>query len=87
MAIQEIKATRVRWLGHLLRRRDGLYPCRKLIFTNPDDARKVGRDPVRRVGSDEEELRRNGINNCKTKAADRMDWRSVVGVDEAGARL
>ena len=83
MAIQEIKAARVGWLGHLLRRRDGLYSCRKLTFTNPDDARKVGRPPVRRVDIVEEELKRN----CKTKAADRMDWRIVVGTVEAGTRL
>jgi len=82
-----MKATRVRWLGHLLGR-DKLYPCRKLTFTNPDDARKVGRPPVRRMDSVEEDLKRNGVNNCKTKtkAADRMDWRSVVGAVEAGTR-
>jgi hypothetical protein len=85
MAIQEMKATRVMWLGHLLRT-DELYPCRKVAFTNPDDARKVGRPPARRVDSVEEDLKRNGVN-CKTKAADRMDWRSVVGAVEVGTRL
>ena len=64
-----------------------LYPCRKLTFTNPDDARKVGRPRVRRVDSVEEDLKRNGVNNCKTKAAYRMEWRSVVGAVEAVAPI
>jgi hypothetical protein len=40
------------------------------------------------VDSAEEDLKRNGVNNCKTKikAADRMDWRSVVGAVEAETR-
>jgi hypothetical protein len=54
-------------------RTDELYPCRKLTFANPDDARKVGRPPVRRVDSAEEDLKRSEVNNRKTKAADRMD--------------
>jgi len=39
--IHEIKATRVRWLGHLFRTHE-LYLCRKLTFTNPDGTREVG---------------------------------------------
>jgi hypothetical protein len=58
IAIQEIKDTKVRWLGHLLRT-DEFYPWRKQTFTNPDDPRKVGRLPVRRVDSVEEVLKRN----------------------------
>lgn len=86
MAIQEIKGTRVRWLGHLLRA-DELCPCRKLTFANPDDARKAGQPPVRRVDCVEEDLKRSGVNNCKTKAADRMDWSSVVGAVKAVAPI
>ena len=70
--IIKIKATNVRWLGHLLRT-DELYPCRQITFTNPDVARKVGRPSVRRMDSVEEDLKRKGVNNCKTKAAKIMD--------------
>ena len=44
--IQEIKAKRLRWLAHFFKT-DKTYPCRKLIFTNRDGARKVGRPTVK----------------------------------------
>jgi len=68
-----MKATRVRWLGHLLRR-DKLYPCRKLTFTNPDDAMKVGRPPVRRMDSVEEDLKRLELTTAKPKTRQRTEW-------------
>jgi len=40
-SIQKIKATRVKWLRHLLRT-DELHTWRKLAFTNPDDTYKEG---------------------------------------------
>jgi hypothetical protein len=42
--IQGIKATRVRWLGHLFRA-NYFYPWRKITFTSEDGTRKVGRPP------------------------------------------
>jgi hypothetical protein len=33
------------------------------------------------------DLKRKGVNNFKTKAANRMDWKSVVGAVEPGTRL
>lgn len=80
MVIQEIKATRFRWLGHLLRT-DELHPCRKLTYTNPDDARKVGRPPVRRVNSVEEDLKRNGVNNCKPRQ--RTEWTGEASLERS----
>jgi hypothetical protein len=31
-------------------------------------------------------VKRKGVNNCKSKAANRMDWRSVDWAIEAGTR-
>ena len=44
--IQEIKATRFRWLAFLFCA-NKLHPCRKITFTNPDSKRKVGRSYIR----------------------------------------
>jgi len=35
----------------------------------------------------EEDLKKSRVNNWKTKAANRMEWRSVVGAVKAGTRL
>jgi hypothetical protein len=39
--IKEIKARRVRWLGHLFRTNEN-HPCRKLTFTTLHGTRRVG---------------------------------------------
>ena len=51
--VQEIKAARLIGLGHQFRT-DELYPGRKITFTNPDAARKLGRPPVKWMGNVEE---------------------------------
>jgi hypothetical protein len=83
--IQEIKATRVVSLEHPLAAYQR-YPCRKLTFINLHGTRNVGRLPVRWMDSVEEDLKRSGVN-WKTKAANRMEWSSVVGAVMAGMRL
>jgi hypothetical protein len=39
------------------------------------------------MDSAEEDLRRSGVNNWKTKAANGMEWSSLVGAVKAGMRL
>jgi hypothetical protein len=39
--IKEVKARRVRWLGHLFGGNKS-NPCRKLTFTRPEGTRRVG---------------------------------------------
>jgi hypothetical protein len=39
------------------------------------------------MGSAEEDLKRSGVNNWETKAANVMDWSSFVGSVMAGMRL
>jgi hypothetical protein len=65
---------------------DELYPCTTPTFTDSDGKRKVGQPSVRRMDTAEEGLRRIVVSNWKTKAANRMEWRSVVGAVKAGTR-
>jgi hypothetical protein len=82
----KITTKRTRWLGQLFRKEE-LWPCRKLTFTNPDGTRKEGRPLVRRMDSIEEDLKQSGVKNSKTKTANRMELKSIVGTVTAGTRL
>jgi len=73
--IQEIRAAGVRWLEHIFTTGE-LYRCRKLTFKNPVDARKMGRPPIRWMVL-MMTLKEVKLTKRKTKAANRMDWRSV----------
>jgi len=35
----------------------------------------------------EDDLTRSGVNKWKTKALNRMDWKSVIGAVKAGTRV
>jgi hypothetical protein len=41
--------------------------------------KKVGPNLIRNMDSSEEDIKRRGVNDCKTKAGNRMDWRSGAG--------
>ena len=83
---REIKARRVRWLGHILRK-DEADPCRKLTLTSPYGTRRVGRPQLRWLDEVEKDIMETGIQGWKIKAQDRDVWRSVVGLVRAGTRL
>jgi hypothetical protein len=44
--IREIKARRVKWMGHLFRANE-LHPCRMLTFATLYGTRRLGRPPIR----------------------------------------
>ncbi|KAJ4427806.1 hypothetical protein ANN_25459 [Periplaneta americana] len=83
---REIKARRVRWLGHICRK-DENDPCKKLTFTIPFGTRKVGRPQLRWLDEVEKEIIAAGVRRWKTKVLDRRTWKSIVGAVKAGTRL
>jgi len=71
-----INATTVRWLGHLFRTENNIYK-----FKWYQEGRTK---PLRWL---KQTFKKSGVNNWKTKAANSMEWRSVVGAVKAGTRL
>jgi hypothetical protein len=84
--IREIKARRVKWLGHLFRINE-YHPCRMLTFATLYGTRRVGRPPIRWLESIEEDLINIGVGIWKRMAMDRDKWRIITGVVKAGTRL
>jgi hypothetical protein len=72
-------------LGHLFRT-EGQYPCRKLTFTRPNSTRKIGRPPKRWLDC-AEDLRECAVSTWKTRALDRVQWKSITKVVKAGKQL
>lgn len=83
---REIKARRVRWLGHICRK-DENDPCKKLTLTIPFGTRKVGRPQLRWLDEVEKDIIAAGVRGWKTKVLDRRTWKSIVGAVKAGTRL
>jgi hypothetical protein len=75
--IKMVKASRLRWLGHLCRTEE-LNPCKKLIFSKPIGTRKKGRQPVRWLDNVQKDLQTLGDRNWKEIASDRIRWRGIV---------
>ena len=84
--VKEVKSRRVRWLGHLFRTEEQ-YPCRKLTFTRPYSTRKIGRPPKRWLDCAEEDLRECAVSRWKTRALDRVQWKSITKAVKAGKQL
>ncbi|PSN42802.1 hypothetical protein C0J52_20540 [Blattella germanica] len=84
--VKEIKARRIRWLGHLYRTEDQ-HPTRMLTFNTIYGSRRVGRPPMRWMQSVEDDLLRSGMGAWRRAASDRTRWRTVVGAVKAGKRL
>jgi hypothetical protein len=84
--INEIKARRVSWMGHLFRVNEH-HPCRLLTFTVLPDIRRVGRPPVRWLEIIEEDLRNIGVGIWKIMTMGRKKWRIITGAAKARTRL
>jgi hypothetical protein len=84
--IKEVKARRVRCLGHLFSGTES-NPCRKLTFTTPEGARRVGQPPKKWLECAEEDLRSIGVSRWKIMVPDKVGWRSIVGAVKARTKL
>jgi hypothetical protein len=84
--IRDIKARRVKWLGHLFRTNE-YHPCRMLTFATLYGTRRVGRPPIRWLESIEEDLRNIGVGIWKRMAVDRDKRRIITGAVKTGTRL
>ena len=83
---REIKARRVRWLGHLYRTEEQ-HPTRMLTFNTVYGNRGVGRPPTRWLQYVEDDLLRSGIGAWNRIVNDRNGWKRIVGAVKAGKRL
>ena len=84
--VREVKARRVRWLGHLYRTEEQ-YPARMLTFNTIYGTRRVGRPPRRWLQYVEDDLLESGVGAWRRMAGDRERWKRIVGAVKAGKRL
>ena len=72
--VTDIKARRLRWLGHVQRMAADRVP-KKVLHAKPDGSRSVGRPRLRWMDDVETDLRLLGIRRWREKALDRDRWR------------
>lgn len=72
-----IKMRRMQWLGHLERMVEG-RDVRSLAWKIPEGKRKRGRPRKRWRDAIEEDLAEKGIQNWKTKAMNRKEWKHIT---------
>ncbi|KAJ4446588.1 hypothetical protein ANN_13285 [Periplaneta americana] len=74
---REIKARRVRWLGHICRK-DENDPCKKLTLTIPFGTRKVGRPQLRWLDEVEKDIIAAGVRmenkGVRSKDMEKHRW-------------
>lgn len=75
--VKFMKAQRVKWLGHIMRR-DDEEPTKLLTMWKPDGKRYRGRPRLRWWNCVMEDLEKMGINDWKQQIMDRMRWRKVI---------
>ena len=75
--VNDIKAGRLGWLGHVERMSEERVP-KKVLNYKPDGHRAVGRPKKRWIDDVSADLRKIGIRNWKRKAQDRDGWRQEV---------
>ena len=79
--VADIKAHRLRWLGHV--ERMGQHRVlKKVLNMKPEGSRSVGRPRQRWLDSVENDLRSLSIRNWRRLASSREEWRRQV-VDKA----
>ena len=72
--VTDIKARRLRWLGHVQRMAADRVP-KKVLHAKPEGSRSVGRPRLRWMDDVETDLRLLGIRRWREKALDRDRWR------------
>lgn len=81
MIIADIKARRLRWLGHVQRMKEQRIP-KKILHAKPEGRRSAGRPRLRWLDDVEADLRKLGVRNWKQLAMSRSEWRTEV-IDKA----
>ena len=77
--LKDVKARRIRWLGHVQRMEENRIP-KKVLYSKPEGCRSVGRPRLRWLDDVEADLKDLGVRNWKKKAMDREKWKKdVVG--------
>lgn len=77
--IKVIKASRIRWLGHLYRGEENNI-SKKITFNDPLYAtRKIGRPAKRWIDDVESDLNNINVRQWKKKAQERNQWKKVIG--------
>ena len=84
--IRTIKASRIRWLGHLFRSSDA-DPAKKVTFSKIEGTRRKGRPPTRWIDDVGKDLKIMGVNRWRTVAPDRVRWRKICESALACKRL
>jgi sorting nexin-29 len=84
--VRTIKASRIRWLGHLFRNPDAT-PAKKVTFSRIEGKRRKGRPPTRWLDDVEKDLKLLGVNRWRAVAPDRARWRRICESALACKRL
>lgn len=71
--LKVIKASRIRWLGHIFRYKDD-FPTKRITFSNIEGKRRRGRPPTRWLDVVEKDLKEIGVNRWRAIARDRDRW-------------
>jgi hypothetical protein len=68
---------RIRWLRHVERMSNDRIP-KMVLNTKMEGDRKRGRPKKRWINDVEQDLRKLGLRNWRSRAGDRQQWRAVV---------
>jgi hypothetical protein len=72
-----IKSMRIRWLGHVERMSNDRMP-KMILNAKMEGDRKRGRPKKRWINDVEQDLRKLGIHNWRSRAGDHQQWRAAV---------
>jgi len=79
-----IKIRRLEWLGHVIRMNE-TRSVKKIFEGKLEGRRGRGRPRLRWINDVEDDLRKLGVKQWRTKAMDREEWASIIM--EAKAKL
>ena len=75
--VKFIKINRLRWLGHVLRMNEERVRL-KVLNTNHDGNRRPGRPKIRWKDAVESDLKALRVDDWRTLARNRCDWRNML---------
>ena len=75
--LQRINVQRLRWLGHVVRMKDGA-PAKEVFKWDVKENRRRGRPNLRWKDQVVKNLEQLGVENWRARAEDRSAWRGVV---------
>jgi hypothetical protein len=75
--ITVIKIRRLEWLGYVIRM-DETSSVKKIFEGKLEGRRGRGRPRLRWINDVEDDLRKLGVKQWRTKAVDRVEWASII---------